>query len=75
MEGFGMRQPHPDPIRLFFSVFKTISFKKLNGTCEDEKILKPTPFTFDNFDFCFYFLFFILYIYIYYIKINIFHKK
>ena len=53
--GFGTGWPHPDPVCLFFSIFKHVSFKKLNGAGWDEKILKPTPFTFD---FCFYFLFF-----------------
>ena len=63
-------RPHLDSARLFFLIPKPISFKKLNGVGQDEKILKPVPFTFD---FCFYFLFFIFYFY--YIKINIFHKK
>ena len=75
MKGFEMGQPHPDLTRLFFSIPKLVSFKKLNGIGRDEKILKPSSFTFD---FCFYFLFFIflyLIFYFYYIKINIFHKK
>ena len=31
MRGFGMRRPHPDPARLFFSILKFVLFKKLNG--------------------------------------------
>ena len=68
-----MGRPHPDRARLFFSIPKLISFKKLNGTGwdEDEKIPKPFLFTFD-----FLFLFFyICFFYFYYIKINTFHKK
>ena len=63
-----MRRPHPDRTRLFFSIPKLISFKKLNGTGwdEDGKILKPSMFTFDVLYLLFYF---------YYIKINVFHKK
>ena len=60
-EGFGTGWPHPDPAYLFFSIPKLISFKKLNGSGGDRKILKPVPFTFD---FCFYFLFLIFYIYL-----------
>ena len=44
-----MGWPHPDPIRLFFSISKLISFKKLNGASDDEKIPKPALFTFDFF--------------------------
>ena len=70
-----MRWPHPDPTRLFFSIPKLVSFKKLNGAGrgKDENILKPVPFTFDFlfliFDF-FYILFFIFIILklIYFIK-------
>ena len=54
--GFGIGRPHPDPTRLVFSIPKLVPFKKLNwagkGIGGDEKIFKPTPFTFD---FCFYF--------------------
>ena len=50
-----MRRPHLDSARLFFLILKPISFKILNGTGRNGKILKPVPFIFD---FCFYFLFF-----------------
>ena len=30
MGGFGMGRSHPDPTRLFFSIPKLVSFKKLN---------------------------------------------
>ena len=62
MRGFGTRRPDLDSARLFFLIHKPISFKKLNGTGRDEKILKPVPFTFD---FCYYFLFFIFYFFIF----------
>ena len=29
-EGFGTRLSHPDPARLFFSILKLVSLKKLN---------------------------------------------
>ena len=58
--GFGTRQPHLDSARLFFLVLKPISFIKLKGAGQNEKIPKPVPFTFD---FCFYFLFLIFFIF------------
>ena len=68
-EGFGTGWPRLDLIRLFFSILKLVSFKKLNGTGRDEngKIPKPAHFTFD---FCFVFIFFIVIILklIYFIK-------
>ena len=73
--GFGTGRSHPDPARLFFSILKLVSFKKLTGRDGDGKILKLAPFTFY---FCFYFKIFIflyLIFYFYYIKINIFHKN
>ena len=74
-EGFGTGLSHPDPTRLFFSILKPVSFKKLNGTGRggDEKISKPAPFTFD---FCFYFLFFYICFFIFIIlKLIYFIKK
>ena len=46
---FGTGWPHSDPARLFLSIPKPVSFKKLNPN-ENRKIPKPTMFTFD-FDF------------------------
>ena len=54
-----MGQPHPYLTCLFFSILKSIPFKKLNGVGhvgKDGKIPKPVLFTFD---FCFYFYFYI----------------
>ena len=70
--GFETGRSHPDPTRLFFSIPKLVSFKKLNRAGRDEKILKLAPFTFY---FYFYFYFFNVIFYLYYIKINIFHKN
>ena len=57
MEGFGTGQPHPDPARLFFKIFKLISFKKLNRTNGVREILKPVSFIFDFFKIFFIFIF------------------
>ena len=49
-----------NPAHLFFLIFKSVPFKKLNGTGRingDGKILKPASFTF--------FLYFIFYIFIF----------
>ena len=47
---------HPNLARLFFSILKLVSYKKIKrdgaGQNGDKKILKPAPFTFC---FCFYF--------------------
>ena len=66
-----MGRPHPYLSCLFFSILKSVPFKKLNGVGrvgKDGKILKPVLFTFD---FCFYFLF----LYFYYIKIKKFNMN
>ena len=65
-----MRWPHPDPARLFFSIPKLVSFKKLNGAGQgkDEKIYKPVPFTFDFLFFYIFFFIFIILKLIYFIK-------
>ena len=53
-----MDGPIPIPTRLFFSIFKPVTFKKLNGAGRrDEKIHKSVLFIFY---FCLYFIFFIL---------------
>ena len=67
--GFGTGGPHFDLVRLFFSIHKSVSFKKLNGArrvSRDEKIHKLIQLTYGFCFFCFFFF--------YYIKINIFHK-
>ena len=76
MGGFGTGRSHPDSIRLFFSIPKLVSFKKLNraGWRWENSQTRPVYilflFLFFNFNF-FIFDFF----YFYYIKINIFHKN
>ena len=69
-----MRRSHPDPARLFFSIPKLASFKKLNRTgrrCENSQ----TRTIYILFIFYFLILIFLyLLFYFYYIKINIFHK-
>ena len=66
---------YPDPARLFFSILKLVSFKKLNrvgriwGNSQTRLVYILFLFLFFNFNF------FIFFIYFYYIKINIFHKN
>ena len=66
-----MEQSHPDPTRLFFSILKLVSFKKLNraGRRWENSRSRPVYILFFNFNF------FIFAFYFYYIKINIFHKN
>ena len=72
-EGFGTERSHPDPARLFFSIPKLVSFKKLNRA-EMRKFLNSPRLHFIFVLFLnFSFLYFIFYFY--YIKINIFHKN
>ena len=72
-EGFGTGRSHPDPARLFFSIPKLVSFKKLNRVgAEMEKFSNSLRL---HFIFVFIFKFFICFFYFYYIKINIFHKN
>ena len=79
-EGFRMRRPHPDPVRLFFSILKFVPFKKLNGAGRDglawmRKFSNP-PRLHLIFVFIFYFnLYIYIYIYIYYIKIKNFNPN
>ena len=67
---------HLDPARLFFSIPKLVSFKKLNrtGLKWENSQIRPVYILF-----LFLFLNFILFLYLlfyfYYIKINIFHKN
>ena len=64
-----MGRPYPYLTCLFFSILKSIPFKKENGVgrvAKDGKILKPVLFTFDFrfifiFIFIFYFFIFLLY--------------
>ena len=69
-----MGRSHPDPARLFFSILKLVSFKKLNRAERrwDNSQTRPVYilflFLFFNFNFFIFFFFF-------YIKINIFHKN
>ena len=70
-----MGRSHPDPARLFFSILKLVSFKKLNRVERRWENSQTRPvyilflFLFLNLNFfIFAFLFF-------YIKINIFHKN
>ena len=71
-----MGQSHPDPTRLFFSIPKLVSFKKLNMARRRWKNSQTRSVYI-----LFLFLFFILnififaFFYFYYIKINIFHKN
>ena len=71
--GFGNGRSHSDQARLFFSIFKLVSFKKLNRTgriwenSQTRSVYILFLFLFFNFNFFIYF-------YFYYIKINIFHK-
>ena len=64
MGGFGTGRSHPDPVRLFFSILKLVSFKKLNMVGRRWKIFQTRPvyilflFLFLNFIF-FIFVFFI----------------
>ena len=75
MEGFGTGRSHPNPTRLFFSIPKLVSFKKLNraGRRWENSQTRPVYilflFLFLNFNF------FIFVFYFYYIKIIIFHKN
>ena len=70
-----MGRSHPDQARLFFSIPKLVSFKKLNragrrcGNFQTRSVYILFLFLFFYFNFL-YFLF-----YFYYIKINIFHKN
>ena len=75
MGGFGTGRSHPDPARLFFSIPKLVSIKKLNRVgrrwenSQTRLVYSLFLFLFLNFNFL-YLLF-----YFYYIKINIFHKN
>ena len=70
-----MGRSHPDPTRLFFSILKLVSFKKLNRVGRRWKNSQTRPvyilFLLLFFNFNFLYLLF----YFYYIKINIFHKN
>ena len=65
-----MGRSHPDPTRLFFSISKLVSFKKLNRTGQRWENSQTRPFTFY---FCFYFSIFAFLFLLY--KINVFHKN
>ena len=69
--GFGTGRVHPDPARLFFSILKLISFKKLNRARRrwENSQTRSVYILFFNFNF------FIFVFYFYYIKFNIFHKN
>ena len=63
--GFGTRRAHPDPTRLFFSILKLVSFKKLNRAGRRWKNSQTRPvyilflflfFIFNFFIFAFLFL-------------------
>ena len=74
IEEFGTGRSHPDPARLFFSIPKIVSFKKLNRAERRLENFQTRPvyilfFNFKFFKFSFFFNYF------YYIKINIFHKN
>ena len=69
--GFGAGRSHPDSARLFFSIFKLTSFKKLNKVRRRWKNSQTHPVYI-----LFLFLFFLyLLFYFYYIQINIFYKN
>ena len=78
MEGFGTGRYHPDPARLFFSILKLISFKKLNRagqiwensqTC---LVYILFLFLFFNFNFLYIYIYiFIILKLIFFIKIKI----
>ena len=56
---------HPDPARLFFSIFKLLSFKKLNRTGQENSQTRPVYilflFLFLNFNFFKFVFLFLLY--------------
>ena len=70
-----MERSHPDPTRLFFSIPKLVSFKKLNmaGRRWENSQTRPVYILFLYLFFIFnFFIFAFLF---FYIKINIFHKN
>ena len=72
--GFETGRPHLDATRLFFSISKLISFKKIKW--DETEMEKFSNLSRLHFIFVFIFYFFIFdFFYFYYIKINIFHKK
>ena len=76
MEGFGMGRSHPDPARLFFSILKFVSFKKLNRTGQRWENSQTHPvyilflFLFFNFNFFILLFIFIILKLIFFIKIK-----
>ena len=74
MGGFGTGRSHPDPARLFFSIPKLVSFKKLNRVGRRWENFQTRP-VYILFLFLFLKFIFYLFFYFYYIKINIFHKN
>ena len=77
MGGFGTGQSHPDPTRLFFSIPKLLSFKKLNRAGRRWENFQTRPvyilslFLFFNFNFFIYLFIFIILKLIFFIKIKI----
>ena len=69
---FATERSHPDSARLFFSILKLVSFKKLNkaGWIWENSQTRPVYILFFIFNFFYIFSF-----YFYHIKINIFHKN
>ena len=67
-----MGRSHPDPARLFFSIHKLVSFKKLNRAGRRWENFQTWP---DYILFLFLFFNFFYICFFYYIKINIFHKN
>ena len=66
-----MGRSHPDPARLFFSIPKLVSIKKLNRAGRRWKNSQTRPV------YIFFLILIFLYLlfYLYYIKINIFHNN
>ena len=72
---FGTGRSYPDPARLFFSILKLDSFKKLNKAGQRQENSQTRPVYILFFFLFFNFNFFIFTFYFYHIKINIFHKN
>ena len=67
-----MGRYHPNPARLFFSILKLVSFKKLNRA---GRIWENSQTCLVYILFLFFLILMFLFFFFYYIKINIFHKN
>ena len=75
MGEFGTERSYPDPARLFFSILKLVSFKKLNRVGRKWENSQTRPVYILFFFYFFILIFLYLIFYFYYIEINIFHKN